>query len=376
MGLSPDSEQLQAAQRWLNAKRITNENGMEYMAFDATTWNTASLIRTAMQADISPHDPRIANSIAWLIAQQTTVDAPKTWQNPKPFAPRTGAWAFHAGRSLSPDCDTTGRALDALGHVLQKSPLPGVQEAVRKGLAWLLPMQNEDGGWPSMTRDLGTKPSGPITTNGFVPPMTVPEMVAAALNPPLMMQDPSTAPMSGRIITGIKNCQADGTQSGIDAAIDFLKVQQWHNRWWGRWEVNYIAGTAFSLIGATTCGVDSKEPWLANAAAWLESQQNDDGGWGESSETYYDWQAPGPFPSRPDLTAKVVLALLRSGNPNSKHLSKAIGYLLAAQDDNGCWNTMSDQDVVIPPDFLYTNPLTTQLDVLAALTCYQRAEQG
>ncbi len=70
-------------------------------------------------------------------------------------------------------------------------------------------------------------------------------------------------------------------------AIRYLReTQEDDGSWYGRWGVNYIYGTWQVLRGLRAIGEDMTEDWILRGRDWLESCQNDDGGWGESCASY------------------------------------------------------------------------------------------
>ncbi len=60
--------------------------------------------------------------------------------------------------------------------------------------------------------------------------------------------------------------------------------------------MNYIYGTWQVLRGLRAIGEDMHQDWIVRARDWLESCQNDDGGWGETCASYDD---PAPQGQRP-----------------------------------------------------------------------------
>ncbi|MGE0791156.1 MAG: oxygenase MpaB family protein [Sandaracinaceae bacterium] len=362
----------------LSSFRIETAEGMEYMPCTAEIWNTAEAIRATMRAGGDPKDPKVRAAVDWLIACQTTLDAPESWQNPRELAPRRGGWPFEATNVRNPDCDTTGAALHGLAWVLARDPEDRkVRASLRRGLDWLLPMQNDDGGWPSMTRGVGKKPPGPFFKEPFWPPTTIPEMIEVGVKPPLELQDPATAAMTGRIVRAITDSTpSEGGLSQVHEAAAFIQAQQWNDRWWGRWEVNWIAGTAFGLIGLRDTGVDMRSAWIDRAASFITGSQNADGGFGEGTETYRQWDAKGPWPSRADLTGKAILGLIDARGPDDPSVRRAVAYLIGAQGADGRWTIDDGEYVILPPDLFYTNPLCNQIDALEGLIYYREALSG
>lgn len=372
-GVDRNDEHFAAARAALTTFRVENEHGMEYQPFVAGIWNTAEAIRATMRAGGDPAEGPVKNAIAWLLDRQTTEPAPETWQNPRELAPRSGGWPFEATNVRNPDCDTTGAALHALAWVLRRGEDEKVRVAMNRGVDWLKPMQNDDGGWPSMTRGVGSKPPGPFFEEPFWPPSTIPEMIKVALKPPLELQDPATAAMTGRIVRALADCGVERDDPQMKAALEFMKVQQWKDAWWGRWEVNWIAGTAYGLIGVAGTEASMKEDWVQRAADFIVKRQNGDGGFGEGTETYRDFDAKGPFPSRADLTGKAIQGLVDAGRARDESTLRAAQYLLDAQKPDGTWKVDDGEYVILPPDLFYTNPMCNLIDALEGLVMLREA---
>ena len=69
-------------------------------------------------------------------------------------------------------------------------------------------------------------------------------------------------------------------------AIEYLvATQDDDGSWYGRWGVNYIYGTWQVLRGLRAIGEDMTQDWILRGRDWLESCQNNDGGWGETCGT-------------------------------------------------------------------------------------------
>ena len=59
--------------------------------------------------------------------------------------------------------------------------------------------------------------------------------------------------------------------------------------WFGRWGVNYVYGTGAAIPGAGLRPVcAASDPAIRRGVAFLETHQNDDGGWGEDIRSYDD----------------------------------------------------------------------------------------
>jgi len=73
---------------------------------------------------------------------------------------------------------------------------------------------------------------------------------------------------------------------------------------------------------------------------WLRSRQHDDGGWGESNDSYLDPALAGTNGgiSTPHSTAWAVLAQLIMGEVTSDSVLRGVDFLLNSQQLDGLWS--------------------------------------
>ena len=101
-------------------------------------------------------------------------------------------------------------------------------------------------------------------------------------------------------------------------AIEFVKErQEIDGCWFGRWGVNYIYGTFLALNGLRAIGEDMKDPFSRKAVRWLESHQNEDGGWGETCQSYTEPSLRGRGKSTASQTAWALLGLIAADEAQS-----------------------------------------------------------
>jgi squalene cyclase len=141
---------------WLRARGRRDADGLHFDVYGSDVWSTASYVRVLLATGSSRSDDAVVAAVRWLLAQQCTTPHP-VLTNRKPGAPRTGGWGFQSNEDAYPDCDTTAAVTFALGRAIVASPgevpLPPelatrVCAAIAAARAWLLSMQNPDGGWP------------------------------------------------------------------------------------------------------------------------------------------------------------------------------------------------------------------------------------
>jgi squalene-hopene/tetraprenyl-beta-curcumene cyclase len=232
------------------------------------TWVTTLSINALSPAN--PLDERARRSVReWLLAQQYREEHPYTHAAP-------GGWAWTPLAGGVPDADDTAGALLALRNLGEIDA--ETRDAARRGVRWLLDLQNRDGGMPTFCRGWGKLPF-----------------------------DRSGADLTAHALAAWQAWRADlgiPMQAPIRRAMAFLERTQnpdgsWTPLWFGNehtpGEVNLTYGTARTVIALA----GSSTPMRARALRWLEAAQNPDGGWGGG---------PGA-PSSVEETALAVQAL-------------------------------------------------------------------
>ncbi|MEA2299456.1 MAG: squalene-hopene/tetraprenyl-beta-curcumene cyclase [Solirubrobacteraceae bacterium] len=358
-GLAPEHPMVARTITWLQAQRVYDEEGMHVDVFGSAVWCTAFNLRALFAGGASPADPAAMRGLDWLRDSQSALPQPEV-DNRNPGAPRTGGWAFQRGNETMVDCDDTGVVLGALGDALASGGLADpaaerVAASLARGRAWLLGMQNPDGGWSAFVWGLPGKPPGPMMTETVTVSMGDPVAVARMLRrPPPELGEPSTEDLTGRVLDGLGRTGMTASELPIRRAIDFLRVQQCDNgAFWGRWTVNYLAGTAYALMGLAAVGADLSAPWVRRAVGFLLAHQNDDGGWGELPDSYRDPGRAGVGPSMPPLTGIVLTALIDAGERESPAVAAGVAYLVGEQRDDGTWSNADYLCANVPPDTFY-----------------------
>jgi squalene-hopene/tetraprenyl-beta-curcumene cyclase len=249
---------------------------------------------------------------AWLLQQQYRERHPYTGADP-------GGWAWTPLPGGVPDADDTPGALLAVQHLSWQEEN---YAAAKRGLDWLLGLQNWDGGWPTFCRGWGRLPfdrSGSdltahalrafitwrVRTNGSLYPVTF-----WTLNP-----------------DGPPDCQA------MEHGVLYLAHHQrpdgsWLPLWFGCQHApddeNPTYGTARVLAAYRDLDMMSSEP-ARRGVGWLLAAQNADGGWGGAAAT----------PSSVEETALAVEALLDAGPDAEVAVNKGLLWLVQQVEAGG-----------------------------------------
>jgi squalene-hopene/tetraprenyl-beta-curcumene cyclase len=295
----------------------------------SAVWDTALAVTALAGSGLPAHHPALAAAGEWLLDSE--VRQLGDWSVKVPGA-APGGWAFEYRNPFYPDCDDTAAVLTALSALPLAAPgepgSPGAA-AVERGLAWLLAMQNDDGGWGAFDRGCDRE----VLTH-------VPFADHNAL------LDPSTSDVTGRALESLARLGLGRGAPPVERAVAFLRRQQEvDGAWYGRWGVNYIYGTWLALRGISRGGDISREPWCRRAVAWLQAHQNPDGGWGESPRSYDEPALRGVGESTAAQTAWALLGLCAAGEAQSldgrpaggEVVERGVRYLLATQRSDGRW---------------------------------------
>ncbi|PYR39376.1 MAG: squalene--hopene cyclase [Acidobacteria bacterium] len=205
----------------------------------------------------------------WLLSRQSTREHPFTHAAP-------GAWAWTPLSGGVPDADDTSGTLLALRRL--GDPDARTLAAATAGVAWLMGVQNRDGGVPTFCRGWGALPFD----------RSAPEITAHALHAWSVWHSLLGSELQHEVRTAVRR------------AVAFLDTSQrddgsWVPLWFGNehapGEDNPVYGTARVLTGLCAELAQDRnaaEVGVANVAtrcrrrgvAWLLEVQNRDGGWG------------------------------------------------------------------------------------------------
>jgi squalene-hopene/tetraprenyl-beta-curcumene cyclase len=85
-----------------------------------------------------------------------------------------------------------------------------------------------------------------------------------------------------------------------------------------------------------------EDPAVRRAAEWLKLRQNNDGGWGESNDSYaYAKAAPKETASTAYQSAWALLGLLAAGEARSDAARRGAEFLIRTQQADGLWRDLS-----------------------------------
>jgi squalene-hopene/tetraprenyl-beta-curcumene cyclase len=356
LGVRDDDPEMILARRQLEDLMIEEDNTIRLQPCFSPVWDTALTLNALADAGLTVDDLPVRRGVEWLLARE--VRQAGDWSLRNPELPPAG-WFFEYRNPYYPDTDDTAMVLMALGRT-RAQELPGVAEAVERGMRWLVGMQNRDGGWAAFDRDINRE----VLTR-------VPFADHNA------MLDPSCPDITARVLEALGTHGVRQVHPAVDRALLFLeRTQDPRGCWPGRWGVNYIYGTWQVLLGLEAIGFDRNAPMVRRAVAWLESVQQPCGGWGESCRSYDDPALAGQGTPTASQTAWALLALLAAGEADSAVVHAGIEYLLATQREDGTWHEERFTGTGFPKVFYLKYHLYSLYFPLMALARHARAVSG
>lgn len=279
-------------------------------------WDTGIALYALTDAGLDLRDESVRRATNWLLAKECKHVG--DWADNLPHGVNTGGWYFEYHNAWYPDVDDTAMVAMALRRASsdeQSDRAADVRDAAHRGVAWVIAMQNSDGGWAAFDR----------TTH-----RQILEYIPFADHN--AMQDPSCPDITGRVLECLSWHGYTVRDEVVQRAIVYIKShQQEEGCWFGRWGVNYIYGTWQSVIGPIRCGASRDEPWIQRAGTWIKSVQQADGSFGESANSYEDPSLKGQGPSTASQTAWAAMILQEIYGPNDPDLIRALNWLAETQ---------------------------------------------
>ena len=284
-------------------------------------WDTAINLIALLDSGVAPHRGEIRLAVAWLESKEVRVSGDWCVQDP---GIEPSGWAFEFNNVFYPDTDDTMMVLLALARAGRNAQ---GSVAFQRALRWLLSFQCRDGGWAAFDKDV---------TQRWL------EDVPFADHNAIL--DPTCCDLTARVLELLGLIGWPRESREVQRALAFLRsTQEDDGSWYGRWGVNYIYGTWQVLRGLRAIGEDMRQPWIVRARDWLESCQNEDGGWGETCASYDDPHLKGKGPSTASQTAWAVMGLVAASEETEpaaldrRALRRGIDFLLERQHADGSW---------------------------------------
>jgi squalene-hopene/tetraprenyl-beta-curcumene cyclase len=353
LGYDLESPEVQWAMEQLDGLRIKEDNRTRMQPCLSPVWDTAIATIALADASLPAEHSAYNRAVDWLLSKE--VRSPGDWMVRRRGVEPTG-WHFQFHNAFYPDLDDSAMVVLALN----RSPLagePAVEAATRRGVDWLLSMQNRDGGWAAYDVDIDNQ--------------VLTQLPFADHN---AMLDPSCADITARVLELFGTLGYRASEPPIARALDYLwRTQESEGCWYGRWGVNYIYGTWQVLQGLAALKFPMDDPAIHRAVAWLESVQQTCGGWGESCQSYDDPALKGQGEPTASQTAWATLGLIAAGRAFTPAVRHGIDYLTGAQCADGSWDETQFTGTGFPRVFYLRYHLYRVYFPLMALARYRSA---
>src|SRR5213079_1732092 len=325
LGHGFEDETLRAAVDGWGGFTIDEGDRLRPEACQSPIWDTALAVIALLDAGVPASHPQLRRAGEWLVSEEVTVNGDWAVRRPD-LAP--GGWAFEFENDLYPDVDDTAVVALALRGLGLGAG------AVERGLAWTAGMQSRSGGWGAFDVDNEALwlYKLPFCDFGKVTDEPSSDVTAHALE--ALAPEPSY-------------------ERAVERGLDWLLgEQEADGSWFGRWGVNHVYGTGAALPALEACGIDPGHPAFRKAVAWLDSVQNEDGGFGEDTRSYADPARRGRGAGTPSQTAWALLAYVAAGEAESTAAGRAADWICTAQRLNGDWEENHYTGTGFPLDFM------------------------
>ncbi|HZZ80262.1 MAG TPA: squalene--hopene cyclase, partial [Gemmataceae bacterium] len=232
LGYPRDSKEMQYALKQLDDLMLEDEDTLRVQPCFSPVWDTALCLNALALAGSGGREQAVTKATRWLLDREVRRLGDWSLMNP---GVEPGGWFFEYRNGFYPDIDDTAMVLMGLarsGHAWdsgrgERRALGDEIPAVRRGINWLMRMQNSDGGWAAFDRDINHE----ILTK-------VPFADHNA------MLDPSCPDITARSLEALGQYGIRVGHPQVDRGIAFIeKTQDKRGCWIGRWGVNYIYGT-------------------------------------------------------------------------------------------------------------------------------------
>ena len=296
-------------------------------ACQSPVWDTGLALLALRACGVADDHPQLVRAGEYLLSEEVRVKG--DWAIRKPdLAP--GGWAFEYENDNYPDVDDTA----VLPLALQGMGI-GEEAAIARGVEWLVGMQSRGGGWGAFDVDNSAMwlYRIPFCDFGKVTDEPSADVTAHSLE-----------------LLGTLGVERDAAERGVEW---LLSEQEEDGSWFGRWGVNHLYGTGAALPGLEACGIPHDHPSMRRAVAWLDSVQQESGGFGEDIRSYGNpaWRGRANFTTA-SQTAWALLAYVAAGNAEDLATRRAADYLCAAQRTDGDWEEEHFTGTGFPLDFM------------------------
>jgi squalene-hopene/tetraprenyl-beta-curcumene cyclase len=284
-------------------------------------WDTSLVCHTLLEAGGEEAVEQARRGLDWLIPRQE-LEVKGDWADRRPDV-QPGGWAFQYANPHYPDLDDTAVVVMAMDRARHLAPDDRYAVPIERARQWIEGLQSRNGGFGAFDAD-----------NNYTYLNNIPFADHGAL------LDPPTEDVTGRCVSMLAQLgQTRQNSAATKAGVEYLRRTQLPDgSWYGRWGLNYIYGTWSALCALNAAGLERNAPEMREAAKWLISIQNADGGWGEDGTSYkLEYEGYEPAPSTASQTAWALLGLMAAGEIDHPAVDRGIRYLARTQGKDGLW---------------------------------------
>ena len=319
-------------------------------------WDTAINMIALAESGLPAEDPALQKAAAWLVDKEVRVRGDWTVNNAHPEA---SGWAFEYNNVYYPDTDDTAMVLMGL-RLVRPDRKEEFEALFKRALGWQLSFQCKDGGWAAFDKEV---------TQHWLEDMPFADHNA--------ILDPTCSDLTARTLELFGYLGVDEEPAWVRRAVKYLiETQDDDGSWYGRWGVNYIYGTWQVLRGLRAIRADMTQDWILRGRDWLESCQNEDGGWGETCATYDAPVLKGKGESTASQTAWALMGICACGDLDRPSVQRGLRYLLTTQRSDGAWNEPQITGTGFPGVFYLKYDMYRQNFPLMALATYVNYRSG
>ena len=319
-------------------------------------WDTSINMIALAESGLPAEHPALQKAADWLVQKEVRVRGDWAVNNPHPEA---SGWAFEYNNVYYPDTDDTAMVL--MGLRLAKPTQKAEFDALfQRALGWQLSFQCKDGGWAAFDKEV---------TQHWLEDMPFADHNA--------ILDPTCSDLTARTLELFGYLGVDEKPAWVQRAVRYLiDTQDDDGSWYGRWGVNYIYGTWQVLRGLRAIRADMTQDWILRGRDWLESCQNEDGGWGESCASYDAPVLKGKGESTASQTAWALMGICACGDLERLSVQRGLRYLLSTQRADGAWDEPQITGTGFPSVFYLKYDMYRQNFPLLALATYVNYRSG
>jgi squalene-hopene/tetraprenyl-beta-curcumene cyclase len=314
-------------------------------------WDTAWAVVALRRSGGLPADhPALVKAAEWLLSKEYRVSGDWIVKGLKGAPKDAGCWSFEFENRWYPDIDDTALVARALNMVrLSDEREPAKAAAIERAKRWVIGMQSDDGGWAAFDRNNNRDYLQHVPFADFITPL-----------------DPTSPDITNHALDLLSDL-GDRGEAARDGVEYLKRRQESDGSWFGRWGVNHIYGTGLVLPSLIAAGDASCRGCVERATAWTKRIQHEDGGWGETCETYHDPSTKGRGPSTASQTAWALLGLAAAGKCDGECAKAGVDYLLRMQGEDGDWPEMDFTGTGFPRAFYLRYELYSAYFPLLAL---------